>query len=160
MDLHLTRKYGYQLIQEFIPSALIVMLSWVSFWISLDAVPARISLGLLSVLTMTTQSSGSRANLPEVSYIKAIDIWMSVCMLFVFAALIEYALVNVLDRKQRRRSLFEESNGRTTQVCIIVHDKTLDHFTQRIHTTYLKHMKTIYTGSLDLDYNWVSISLV
>ena len=160
MDLHLTRKYGYQLIQEFIPSALIVMLSWVSFWISLDAVPARISLGLLSVLTMTTQSSGSRANLPEVSYIKAIDIWMSVCMLFVFAALIEYALVNVLDRKQRRRSLHEESNGRTTQVCIIVHDKTLDHFTQRIHTTYLKHMKTIYTGSLDLDYNWVSISLV
>lgn len=160
MDLHLTRKYGYQLIQEFIPSALIVMLSWVSFWISLDAVPARISLGLLSVLTMTTQSSGSRANLPEVSYIKAIDIWMSVCMLFVFAALIEYALVNVLDRKQRRRSLYEESNGRTTQVCIIVHDKTLDHFTQRIHTTYLKHMKTIYTGSLDLDYNWVSISLV
>jgi hypothetical protein len=109
---------------------------------------------------MTTQSSGSRANLPEVSYIKAIDIWMSVCMLFVFAALIEYALVNVLDRKQRRRSLYEESNGRTTQVCIIVHDKTLDHFTQRIHTTYLKHMKTIYTGSLDLDYNWVSISLV
>lgn len=160
MDLHLTRKYGYQLIQEFIPSALIVMLSWVSFWISLDAVPARISLGLLSVLTMTTQSSGSRANLPEVSYIKAIDIWMSVCMLFVFAALIEYALVNVLDRKQRRRSLYEESNGRTTQVCIIVHDKTLDHFTQRIHTTYLKHMKTIYTGSLDLDYNWISISLV
>ena len=160
MDLHLTRKYGYQLIQEFIPSALIVMLSWVSFWISLDAVPARISLGLLSVLTMTTQSSGSRANLPEVSYIKAIDIWMSVCMLFVFAALIEYALVNVLDRKQRRRSLYEESNGRTTQVCIIVHDKTLDHFTQRIHTTYLKHMKTIYTGSLDIDYNWVSISLV
>ena len=160
MDLHFTRKYGYQLIQEFIPSALIVMLSWVSFWISLDAVPARISLGLLSVLTMTTQSSGSRANLPEVSYIKAIDIWMSVCMLFVFAALIEYALVNVLDRKQRRRSLCAESNGRTTQVCIIVHDKTLDHFTQRIHTTYLKHMKTIYTGSLDLDYNWVSISLV
>lgn len=120
MDLHFTRKYGYQLIQEFIPSALIVMLSWVSFWISLDAVPARISLGLLSVLTMTTQSSGSRANLPGVSYIKAIDIWMSVCMLFVFAALIEYALVNVLDRKQRRRSLYAESNGRTTQVCIIV----------------------------------------
>lgn len=118
MNLHFTRKYGYHLIQEFIPSALIVMLSWVSFWISLDAVPARISLGLLSVLTMTTQSSGSRANLPEVSYIKAIDIWMSACMLFVFAALIEYALVNVLDRKQRRRTLHPESNGSTTQVCI------------------------------------------
>lgn len=160
MDLHFTRKYGFHLIQEFIPSALIVMLSWVSFWISLDAVPARISLGLLSVLTMTTQSSGSRTNLPEVSYIKAIDIWMSACMLFVFAALIEYALVNVLDRKQRRTAMYAESDGSTSQVCIIVHDKTLDHFTRRIHTTYLKHMKTVYNGFLGLDYIWVSISLV
>lgn len=111
MDIHFTRRYGYHLIQEYIPSSLIVMLSWVSFWISLDAVPARISLGLLSVLTMTTQSSGSRANLPQVSYIKAIDIWMSACMLFVFAALIEYALVNVLDRKQKRRERHADPNG-------------------------------------------------
>ncbi|XP_052078743.1 glycine receptor subunit alpha-2-like [Mytilus californianus] len=111
MKIHFTRKYGYHLIQEFIPSALIVMLSWVSFWISLEAVPARISIGLLSVLTMTTQSSGSRTKLPEVSYIKAIDIWMSVCMLFVFAALLEYALVNVYDRKQKRRETYVETNG-------------------------------------------------
>ncbi|XP_063415911.1 glycine receptor subunit alpha-2-like [Mytilus trossulus] len=111
MKIHFTRKYGYHLIQEFIPSALIVMLSWVSFWISLEAVPARISIGLLSVLTMTTQSSGSRTKLPEVSYIKAIDIWMSVCMLFVFAALLEYALVNVFDRKQKRHETYVDANG-------------------------------------------------
>ncbi|CAC5391043.1 Glycine receptor subunit alpha-4,Glycine receptor subunit alpha-2 [Mytilus coruscus] len=111
VKIHFTRKYGYHLIQEFIPSALIVMLSWVSFWISLEAVPARISIGLLSVLTMTTQSSGSRTKLPEVSYIKAIDIWMSVCMLFVFAALLEYALVNVFDRKQKRRETYVDTNG-------------------------------------------------
>lgn len=119
MKIHFTRKYGYHLIQEFIPSALIVMLSWVSFWISLEAVPARISIGLLSVLTMTTQSSGSRTKLPEVSYIKAIDIWMSVCMLFVFAALLEYALVNVFDRKQKRHETYVDANGVGKEVCTI-----------------------------------------
>ena len=36
---------------------LVVILSWVSFWIDIDAVPARITLGLLTVLTMTTQVS-------------------------------------------------------------------------------------------------------
>jgi len=37
-------------------------------------------LGLLTVLTMTTMSGGARATLPRVSYIKAIDVWMIVCL--------------------------------------------------------------------------------
>lgn len=58
---------GYYLIQMYIPSLLIVILSWVSFWINMDAAPARVALGITTVLTMTTQSSGSRASLPKVS---------------------------------------------------------------------------------------------
>lgn len=57
---------GYYLIQMYIPSLLIVILSWISFWINMDAAPARVGLGITTVLTMTTQSSGSRASLPKV----------------------------------------------------------------------------------------------
>ncbi|KAG9331132.1 hypothetical protein JZ751_019970 [Albula glossodonta] len=96
-----TTQMGYYLIQMYIPSLLIVILSWVSFWINMDAAPARVALGITTVLTMTTQSSGSRASLPKVSYVKAIDIWMAVCLLFVFAALLEYAGVNFVSRQQR-----------------------------------------------------------
>ncbi|XP_035770594.1 glycine receptor subunit alpha-3-like [Neolamprologus brichardi] len=46
-------------------SLLIVILSWVSFWINMDAAPARVALGITTVLTMTTQSSGSRTSLPK-----------------------------------------------------------------------------------------------
>ena len=53
---------------------------------------------------MTTQSSGISQRLPKVSYIKAIDVWMSTCMFFVFAALIEYSVVNVFGRKYAHRS--------------------------------------------------------
>ncbi|XP_060084303.1 glycine receptor subunit alpha-2-like [Ylistrum balloti] len=102
-NIKLTRNYGYYLIQVYIPTSLIVMLSWVSFWLNIDAVPARISLGLLTVLTMTTMSSSARSELPRVSYIKAIDVWMAICLLFVFAALIQFAHVNVLSRVERRR---------------------------------------------------------
>ena len=95
----LARSIGFFLIQVYVPSVLIVILSWVSFWLNIDAIPARVTLGLLTVLTTTTQISGANASLPRVSYIKAIDVWMSVCLSFVFASLLEFALVNVISRK-------------------------------------------------------------
>jgi hypothetical protein len=66
----LERNYAYHILQIYIPSVLIVILSWVSFWLDCTSVPARVSLSLLTVLTITTQSSGARANLPQVSYVK------------------------------------------------------------------------------------------
>ena len=100
----LRRSYGYYITQIYVPSLLVVLLSWVNFWLDCEAVPARISLGLLTVLTMTTQSSGARADLPRVSYVKAMDVWMATCLVFVFAALVEFAYVNVLCRKVKRRT--------------------------------------------------------
>ena len=54
--------------------------------------------------TICTFVSGSKGSIPRISYPKAIDIWMSVCMFFVFGTLIEYAFVNALSRKQQRRT--------------------------------------------------------
>lgn len=45
---------------------------------------------------MTTLSTISRKHLPRVSYITAMDLFVSVCFIFVFAALMEYATLNYL----------------------------------------------------------------
>ncbi|XP_018418592.1 PREDICTED: gamma-aminobutyric acid receptor subunit gamma-3 isoform X3 [Nanorana parkeri] len=71
-----------------------VVLSWVSFWIKKDATPARTALGITTVLTMTTLSTIARKSLPRVSYVTAMDLFVTVCFLFVFAALMEYAALN------------------------------------------------------------------
>ena len=49
-----------------------------SFWLDPNAIPARISLGVTTLLTMSTQTSGINAQLPPVSYTKAIDVWTGV----------------------------------------------------------------------------------
>ncbi|KAK7166107.1 hypothetical protein R3I93_006014 [Phoxinus phoxinus] len=112
---HLERQMGYYLIQMYIPSLLIVILSWVSFWINMDAAPARVALGITTVLTMTTQSSGSRTSLPKVSYVKAIDIWMAVCLLFVFSALLEYAAVNFVSRQHKELLRFRRRRKKSVK---------------------------------------------
>ncbi|XP_009467765.1 PREDICTED: gamma-aminobutyric acid receptor subunit gamma-2 [Nipponia nippon] len=91
---NLSRRMGYFTIQTYIPCTLIVVLSWVSFWINKDAVPARTSLGITTVLTMTTLSTIARKSLPKVSYVTAMDLFVSVCFIFVFSALVEYGTLH------------------------------------------------------------------
>ncbi|CAL1294356.1 unnamed protein product [Larinioides sclopetarius] len=101
----LERRLGYYLFHTYIPTCLIVIMSWISFWIRADAVPARVTLCVTSLLTLATQHAQSQKSLPPVSYIKAIDIFMSTCTLFVFSSLMEYAIVNiVIGRAEERNS--------------------------------------------------------
>lgn len=97
---HLERRLRAYILSTYLPSMLVVLLSWVSFWIDLESVPARISLGILTMLTITTQSSG-QGRFPAVSFTKAIDVWMATCLVFVFGAFIEYSIVNVLARREK-----------------------------------------------------------
>lgn len=88
----LKRRLGYYLFHTYIPTCLIVIMSvslsltpsahsiqWVSFWIKPEAAPARVTLGVTSLLTLSTQHAKSQASLPPVSYLKAVDAFMSVC---------------------------------------------------------------------------------
>ncbi|XP_025832912.1 glycine receptor subunit alpha-2 isoform X2 [Agrilus planipennis] len=92
----LKRRLGYYLFHTYVPTCLIVIMSWVSFWIKPEAAPARVTLGVTSLLTLSTQHAKSQASLPPVSYLKAVDAFMSVCTIFVFLALMEYCLVNIV----------------------------------------------------------------
>ena len=87
---------------------MLVIVSWVSFWLDQNAIPARVSLGVTTLLTMSTQTSGISAQLPPVSYTKAIDVWTGACQGFVFCALLEFALVNYASRSDMHRERARE----------------------------------------------------
>lgn len=66
------RNFGHHLIQTYLPTVLIVTISWVSFFLEAGAVPARVSLGITTFLTMITLNSGAKIGLPPVSYVKVV----------------------------------------------------------------------------------------
>ncbi|XP_063875360.1 glutamate-gated chloride channel-like isoform X2 [Scylla paramamosain] len=108
VDLVFKREFSYYLIQYYIPCCMLVIVSWVSFWLDQNAVPARVSLGVTTLLTMSTQTSSINNTLPPVSYTKAIDVWTGVCLTFVFGALLEFALVNYASRSDKHREKLKE----------------------------------------------------
>ncbi len=90
---------------------MLVIVSWVSFWLDPNAIPARVSLGVTTLLTMATQISGINSSLPPVSYTKAIDVWTGVCLTFVFGALLEFALVNYASRSDAHRAALKQQQA-------------------------------------------------
>ena len=80
------------------------------------ATPARVTLGITTVLTIITLKGHAEENLPHTSYIKvfkfnsdiilhfifsqAIGLYLWVCFMFTFAALIEYSIAAYLEKRK------------------------------------------------------------
>lgn len=86
-----TRRLTGAIFNVYIPSTLVVLLSWISFWVDVEAVPARVTLGVTSLLTLTTQVVQVHSGLPPISYLTAMDIWLFACLIGVFSVLVEFA---------------------------------------------------------------------
>ena len=85
--------------------------------------------GITTVLTMTTISTGVRSSLPRISYVKAIDIYLVMCFVFVFAALLEYAAVNYTYWGARAKKKTKKKDGDDKKVISSKSGKTsLFHF--------------------------------
>ena len=67
--------------------------------------------GITTVLTMSTILSGVSASMPQVSYIKAVDVYLWVSSLFVFLSVIEYAAVNYLTTVEERKRFKKTREG-------------------------------------------------
>ncbi|KAL5964027.1 Glycine receptor subunit alpha-1 [Taenia solium] len=72
----LKRQVGSYLVGTYVPAFLIVIVSWLTFWIA-----------------------SLNNTLPRVSYIKAIDIWLIACLIFVISAMLEFTLASYWSRK-------------------------------------------------------------
>ena len=104
--VHLERLYTVYIYQIYIPAALLVVLSWVTFWINKGATPARASVGVTTVLTMLTLATQSQQNMEKHITLETslLDIYIWVCFSFVIAAMLEFAMSDFLNDKVSRKA--------------------------------------------------------
>merc|ERR1711997_1329224 len=98
MKLHLRRQLTYHIVQTYIPSTVFVVIAWLSLFVPPESVPGRVGMGMTTLLTLTAMFSSVRQNVPRVSYVSLLDIWMLVCMIFVFSCILEFIVVTSLSK--------------------------------------------------------------
>ncbi len=87
------------------------MVSWASFWIHEEAVPARAAICVTTILTIITMLGVVNVNMPKVSYVKAVDFYLFVSFLMVFLSLVEYIIVLNIEFICRARKRRKENKG-------------------------------------------------
>ncbi|CAB0035819.1 unnamed protein product, partial [Trichogramma brassicae] len=134
VSFNLQRHTGYFLIQVYVPCVLIVVLSWVSFWIHREATSDRVGLGkslslllffsssicITTVLTLSTISLDSRKDLPKVKYATALDWFLLMSFGYCIATLLEFAGVHYFTKDQ----VYSLPDTRRTMTITVMNDES------------------------------------
>ncbi|XP_065643456.1 gamma-aminobutyric acid receptor subunit pi isoform X5 [Hydra vulgaris] len=91
-DVIFERRFQAYIFQAFFPSASLVMVSWVSFWLHINCVSARLGIGIVSLLTTYRLWEVVINAMPKINYTTALDIYMLGCTTFICLSLLEYGL--------------------------------------------------------------------
>ena len=104
------RNIGNYLIKRFIPSFIIVTMTFIGFWIPTAISPARTTIPITALLALVTQQIQSDLN---VSYVYALQVWNIVSIIFVFANLLEFAIaLYMMHQVQKYKTHRDANNGR------------------------------------------------
>ena len=89
--IHLKRLLMPYVVEAFIPTGVLVMVSWTSFLISPECVPGRVGLLVTLLLVLTNIYLYELNHSPSTSCATALDAWNQICLTMVALAILEYA---------------------------------------------------------------------
>jgi hypothetical protein len=83
------RKFGYYIWKVIVPLAMVVMMSWVVFWLDPKQAGPQIGIAATSILTLIAYRFTLGFLVPRLSYLTRLDIFITGASLLVFVALVE-----------------------------------------------------------------------
>jgi hypothetical protein len=96
-----SRNVAYYIWKVILPLVLIVMMSWVVFWIDPATSNSQISVAVTSMLTLIAYRFAVDSQLPRLPYMTRLDLFFLVSTLLVFFSLIEVLITTILENKQQ-----------------------------------------------------------
>ena len=97
MRIVFTRKLANEIMTTFLPSVLLILITWATTFFKPYFFEAALSVNLTTMLVMTTIFIGVMQMLPSTAYVKMIDVWL------IFGQLIPFAEVILLTMREYLR---------------------------------------------------------
>ena len=88
--LIMSRKPSVFITTYFIPSGLMVVISWISFVVKIETVPGRLGLLITLLLVMNNMSNTVSSTIPRSGFVCPLLLWIQHSMLFIALALLQY----------------------------------------------------------------------
>ena len=95
------RLSNHHLIKIIAPLLMIVVLSWLVFWLDPSEGGSQLAVAVTSFLTMIAYHVALSSRLPEISYLTRLDVLVFSATLLVFLAMIEVVITTSLARSER-----------------------------------------------------------
>jgi hypothetical protein len=95
------RLIKYYLLKIIMPLILIVMMSWVVFYIDPENSGTQISASITSMLTLIAYRFAIDTQVPKVSYMTTMDEFIFMCTLIVYFALVQVIITSMLARSNK-----------------------------------------------------------
>jgi len=96
-----SRNVQHYILKVILPLILIVMMSWIVFWIDPRETSSQISVAITSMLTLIAYRFAIDSQLPRLAYTTRLDAFILTSTLLVFFCLIEVLVTTILHNKQR-----------------------------------------------------------
>ena len=93
VEFQIRRRLQHFIMGFYLPCIACTIASWLQFWMDQTAVGDRTGLGITTVLTEIFLLEFSSKGMPQVSYMKAAELYVVVSFGFIFLALVESAIV-------------------------------------------------------------------
>eukprot|EP00091_Calanus_sinicus_P018980 TRINITY_DN4541_c0_g1_i3.p1 TRINITY_DN4541_c0_g1~~TRINITY_DN4541_c0_g1_i3.p1 ORF type:complete len:363 (-),score=47.86 TRINITY_DN4541_c0_g1_i3:101-1189(-) len=105
LELTLKRASSPYVLTEYVPYAMIVIISWAPFWLKQKDSLARIGITLATLFMASAKAAAINNVLPSVAYTKAIDVWTGWCTLFIFCTFVVCVVINWLGEEEKESNL-------------------------------------------------------
>lgn len=117
-QIFLERKTSTYIFNYYIPSGLFVIVSWMSYFIPPDSIPARITLIITTFLVLVNIATSAFSKFPISAKINPIQMWILTCLAFVFSTIIQFALILAYQRKVIRHTFVTRWKIKKQGICM------------------------------------------
>ncbi|XP_068202397.1 glutamate-gated chloride channel-like [Palaemon carinicauda] len=99
VDITFSRRYGYYLTSAYLPTIMLMIISYASLFCKKENCDLRVMMALTTLLVLYALYQQISDDLPRTSYTKAIDVWCFFSITFIFSQVILHVFVNLKIRR-------------------------------------------------------------